>query len=80
MPLLGIVKYTSRIGKLLDSALQTIVSDKSVVSGIESVDTYLMAIGFGGYCFRAKSVEYSSNEQMQYVRGLLLSYWYHFYT
>lgn len=53
MPLLGIVKYTSRIGKLLDSALQTIVSDKSVVSGIESVDTYLMAIGFGGYCFRA---------------------------
>lgn len=53
MPLLGIVKYTSRIGKLLDSTLQTIIGDKSDVSCIESVETYLMAIGFGGCCFRA---------------------------
>ena len=53
MPLLGIVKYTSRIGKLLDSALQTIVSNKSDVSSVESVDTYLMAIGFGSCCYCA---------------------------
>lgn len=69
------ILYKPSIGKSIQGVINLIKGSDNPFTYLESIDHYIRVVGFGNHFGDFVIVEYSSYDQMTYVRDLLLDCW-----